>query len=254
MLNESLYFLEALKEYREPTWGLLGDGLNPADPSGNALLYEAHAAWIYRDLTGCNFAHEDFYKAVGLLRAGGGLLYRKPPSKYHDEQTHDDYIGVASAGFSVADGIRQHGESHGWFYDCWSPETTFWKALKRIATRVEPWRYLSNWHGRFPGLKEHYLISAGQKPSLWGWMKWIASIAWTVREKGNESGWLLDYLKLRIANEKYPFHWAVVLANKVYKLGLNEHYNGHISEVYRVYFGPNHPLARWSAWPPVPKA
>jgi hypothetical protein len=252
VVTEANYFLASLNEYRDPNHGLLGDGFKPAEPSGNSLLYEAHAAIIWRDLTGMNYPHVDFYRACSILMAGEGLFFRKPPPA-QDEESQDDYIGVAAASKQMASSIVAHGELYGWFYDCFSPSCSLLEALKLVVGRYEPFSYLGLWHGRFPGLKSHYKIGAGLSPSFLGWVAWCFNVCWSVRKKGNESGWLMSYLMLRVANEQFPDHWAVKDATKFFKMQLNEYYFGHIGQVYSAYFGPLHPLTRFAAWPGPPR-
>lgn len=151
-------FLEALKAYRDPQYNLLGDHMTPANPSGNALLYESHAARIYKDLVSnyilnSNYVtdgfccHPEFYDAVKLLQVTPGLLRRKPlPSQ--DEESHDDYVGVSSVSPTNAMYIALRGRIRGWLYDTWRPNATFCKAIKWIVCRYKPISYLKFWHGR----------------------------------------------------------------------------------------------------------
>jgi hypothetical protein len=244
-------FVEDLKDYREPLYGLLGDMKHPEDPSGNSLLYEAHAVWIARDLAGLNYASASFYRATNLLQAAIGLYYRKPLPA-HDDETQDDYIGIASASTVQAGRIVARGIQRGWFFDTWSPNTGFRDALKLLLRRVEGIKYLGCWHRRFPGLVPHYKISAGFNPGFFGWLTWSLSILWTIRKRGNESGWLLDYLKLRAADRLFPTNLAVRLVRKAFISQLNRHYFGNVANVYVTYFGVTHPLARYSSWPSKP--
>jgi hypothetical protein len=199
-------FIEELKDYREPVYGLLGDGIKPTTPSGNALLYEAHAGFIYDDLNGVGPAHfVAFYKAADLLAVNSGqlavdigLLNKKPPPAA-DFQTHDDYIGCAAYSRSCALKIVEHGKAHGWVFDNRTPSLTFWQALK--TGRLEAW------HGRFPGLVAHYLIASGEDPGFLHWLMWLGTIFNVTRSQGDESAWLLTYLKVRAAERMFPDHW-----------------------------------------------
>jgi hypothetical protein len=240
-------FIEELKAYREPVHHLLGDGLSPTHPSGNALLYESHAAQIVQDM-GYEPGLTRIYEALDILRAGIGLYNRKPPPAT-DPQAHDDYTGAAAINPASAANIVLRGETMGWVYDNRRPYATFWKAIAWIGRGSQSISYLKYWHARLPGQIQHYQIGARQSPSVLGWLSWMGSIMWTVRKPSNESGWLLDYLKLRTGIKHFPTHWAVKVASWWYKRQLNKHYSGCISHVYAVYFGAEHPLARYSAWP-----
>lgn len=254
-MNLAQLFIQELKGYREPRWGLLGDGFKPKDPSGNSLLYESHAAWIWSDLMRYEFKrpHKEFHRVVGLLEGNrDGTFYRKPPEAFRDDQSHDDYTGVASAFGFYAFQIAIRGTFKGWFYDSWRPEVGFWQAVKEILTRKKSISYLKFWHARLPGQIQHYKISANQSPSHLGWLLWLGSIVWTTRRQGNESGWLLDYLKLRVALHYFPENIYVRIANKWFIRQLNKYYFGNINRVYAVYFGAEHPLARYSSWPTKP--
>lgn len=247
-------FKTELARYRDPKYGLLGDGINPVDPSGNALLYEAHAAQITTDAANgaLGLVLVDLNKAINLLKVKPGLFRRKPkPAK--DKQSHDDYIGVAAVSWRCADQIAERGEARGWFFDNHAPNASFGKACYWVLRGWKPLSYLWDfWHGRFPGFIQHINIAALQPPGKVGWLIWLASIWWSCRSKGNESGKLLDYLKVRTAEQVYPEHWATKRAVEVYVNCLNNHYDGNVSSVYAVYFGPTHPFALYSDWPRIP--
>jgi hypothetical protein len=233
-------FKASLDAYRDKTHGLLGDSIAPEHPSGNALLYESHAAIIARDL-GDNI-WLPFYKAADLLKKETKEgLFRRKPIPADDFNTHDDYVGVAAYSPSEARKIHRYGYMNSWVYDHRYPGMGWWKALFT--------GHIDAWHARFPGLIEHYLISSNNEPSIKGWVAWYLSIWWTTRNKGNESGWLLDYLKVRSAARLFPKSFFVKSAVSRYVKQLEKHYGGNIKNVYSVYFGATHPFASYSHWP-----
>lgn len=257
-LDESANFLKALEKYRDARFHLLGDGPNPVDPSGNTILYECHALLIYNDLKHAfnNIGmywiecYPEYREMLKELTVASGLYRRKPRSD--EDQAHDDYTGLAFSLGSVAVTIYKRGLETGFYYDWKQPNKTLKQTLINIIKRKEPVTNLKFWHARLPGQAQHYGIGCGKSPSLFGWLLWLGSILFTIRKPNEESGWLLDYLKLRTALIWFPSHWAVKIAKWAFVKQLNKHYFGSISRVYGVYFGPNHPFARYSSWPSPP--
>lgn len=252
MVSPADLFLEKLREYRDPIHDLLGDMPAPLDPSGNALLYESHAAWIVKDYNKLGLHHSHFYNVLQKLTMASGLLNRKPlPAK--DPQTHDDYIGAVSVCSAFGLYVYRRGREKGWWYNNLQPNQTFWQGVANVVLGRAPISSLDFWHGRMPGVKQHYMLSAGVDPGKLGWLSWLLSIWWTTRKPGNESGWLLTYLMIRTAEELCPNRkWTEWAASRFLKK-LHEFYGGTVQELYVRYFGPNHPLSLTACWPKLPK-
>lgn len=242
----SLY--SELQQYRDPMWGLLMEAPERAHPSGNAMLYEAHALYVASLVskpTGANVNR--FLSTYGAVIEDQGLIRRKPRSD--EDQSHDDYTGLAYGlswyDRSLVKAILTFGRNHGWFYD--------WKAPLRLgsissyfalAGRIieSKGRYLKFWHRRLAGQIEHYKLCAGEHLNALEWAVWLGSIVFTNPQ--NTSGFLLDELKIAAAKEAGHSNLAVRLADKWRKRGLEKVYSGRLSVAYAYYFGKRHPFAR----------
>lgn len=247
-MNSIEDFLIALKVYRDPKYGLLGDSVYPNDPSGNALLYEAHAARVVKDKIPSGIPHSEFYMALNILEAAPGLFMRKPlPAK--DPQTHDDFIGATALNFSAAVEVYCRGVTKGWWYNNLNPEESFWQGIKNILLMKSSISSIDFWHGRMPGVPQHYMLAAGVDPGVLGWLTWLLSIFWSTKDRGNESGWLLTYLQVRTASERFPGSKWITTAESRFRSQLDKHYGGDVANIYAIYFGPYHPFASFCHWP-----
>lgn len=237
-----------LQQYRDPMWGLLMEAPLSVAPSGNAVLYEAHALYVtglVSKLTGANVNR--FLSTYGAVIEDQGLIRRKPRSD--EDQSHDDYTGLAYGltryDRTLAKAIVTFGRNHGWFYDWKAPlrlgsiSSYFTLAGRIIESRG---RYLKFWHRRLAGQIEHYKICAGERLNTLEWAVWLGSIVFTNPQ--NTSGFLLDELKIAAAKDAGHDNLAVRLADKWRINGLRRVYSGKLSVAYSYYFGKDHPFSR----------
>jgi hypothetical protein len=231
-------FQEAVAQYSDAKYGLIGDGLNPTDPSGNSMLYEGHYALVGRHVglsswtLGFNIG-----RAYQLLEVKPGLINRKPGAT--DPEAQDDYIGLTAAAVfaddrAYAQRVVSYGRANGWNYDNLSPDSN-----SIIDKLNQHFRY---WHARLPGLTQHYKYCAGDELSQLGKLLWLAGAVGPALFHNGASGMLLSLLKIKAA----PDNRYTRIAKRVFQWRLNRSYGGTIQGLYAAYFGEAHPFAVFS--------
>jgi hypothetical protein len=219
-----------IETYREPSSRAVSVHRFPGDRSvDNGILFsatyltlldlkdqEAERAWFYDFIRSCEFER--------------GLYRRYPGGEGFD--AHDDYVGILVAskllGLPFAAEIVEYGERHGWIFGGQEQETAKHRAF---------WR--------FSYFKALAYACAGKRVGLGRQL--LASL--TFLENAHEprehtSGkCLLHLVAIGLEDQRGPIRatlalWRAVM-RKRYPLGLGE--------LYSVYFGPEHPLARAAA-------
>lgn len=223
--------MDALIPYRDTKYYFIGDGEYPSDPSGNSALYEGHVVALSDGeyINNLNYIYS-------LLKVVPGLINRKPNAS--DRQTHDDYTGLALKSI-IADDIVEYGKANYGFYDNNNPNKSLGWYLKTVINNPE---YLIRFnHYIRPGQRAHYRMMAGHKISLLSALIWSGSIITTSRNKQNESGKLLDYLKLWGALT-YAEHQNTLVQRIILWTAKYFYSKVDIKETYRIYFGNKHPF------------
>lgn len=223
--------LALIDTYRDPIYGLLGEHPHPEHPSGNAALYEGHVHYLLGEST------KSLVDLFCLLEAAPGLINRKPNST--DEQTHDDYTGL-SLSRALSIDFLNYGNNNLGFYDNNNPNMSKWWYLKQV---IKSPRYMRFNHFIRPGQRAHYKFGARLTSSVGPleMLLWSLSIITTALTKDNESGKLLDNLKLYVANRclRDMSWWQKKLLQFTWTFFYKR---VNIKECYRIYFGESHPF------------
>lgn len=206
------------------------------DPDGNGILYAGTYGLLYSKLFGeygLAAEHSALLYRNSYLREKPGVLTRGP-HKWGDPQTHDDYIGLctlsAMGGGGAATAVYQHGKRNWWFY-----------------FRSGGWRDRFNAiFYRIPGVVQHIKMCAGERlTALDSFMLAVGLYFNSFTKKSSTSGkivkWHMASIYLRGSQKNWLCDWAV----QKWIEALMEKYPGGMGEVFEIYYGPDHPLAKW---------
>jgi len=217
------------------------------EPDGNPILYLGDLIYVWSsyypiqqwliDLLKLNYA--EAYVGKGRISRG--------KHKALDTQEHDDYIGLAYAAQEcgqgwIADEIVEHGHS------------TFWNYEDPLSeSGIVDW--LKDWHGRFPGLVQHYKLCSDKYRKL-GWFDqfWLAISFKFASKKVDAGGDKMLLLRYKAyMNQPYRYNlcdWAIRSWVDAYRLK----YRNLTGSLMQVYFDrnesmigePRHVFARWT--------
>jgi len=215
-------------------------------PDGNAVLYLGDLVYVWKS----HFEIEQWLKDLVRATYLDALIEPGRISRGHhkalDEEGHDDPIGLAYAAQEcgegwIADAIVEHGLK------------TFWEYEDPVAA-PGIWDWLKDWHGRFPGLAQHYkLCSTRYRELNWFDRFWFAiSFAFPSR-KVNGSGDNMSLLRRKAYLNQEHRYWLCDWALKRWEKSYREKYPNLTGSLMQVYFDrndamrgdPNHVFAKW---------
>lgn len=220
------------ESYRDKL-GFISGTRNPEGSSGNAVLFAAEEAILRRKL-------DDWSGSVTLVQSiracceiERGLLKRPHPFS-QDQESLDDYIGLAAIDPGLAREALAYGRAH--FYR----PLPFLKLAYQYSMRNEEKDVIA-WLGRFPAMIAHLQFAAGETPPLWRRLWWTASIAMSGKPD-QQDPWILSWVMLE-TNAKGDSFLADV-AHGFWRWRLERAYPKGLSEVFRKYFNDEaHPIA-----------
>lgn len=221
-----------LPGYQDP-FGIMQDRNHVVD--GNALLYTGTMLVLLSDEE--DFPNVDdrltFARAIAEAEIQPGLLMKY--SKPADQESHDDYVGMAAASALIDNGnfakrVLRFGRSHKYGWD---------------NLNTDDWSF-RDFFVRFPGWWAHMKSAAGEwlNPidQLWSFIDLVGIVFY----EDGASGTLMTYLRYKTFTQK-----SSAWLNPLTRLGcvifktayLRRHPKG-IKESYAEYFGPNYPFSQ----------
>jgi hypothetical protein len=222
--------------------GFISGEKNPGAPSGNALLFTAEAMLVLRQ-QGClaQFDRDLFLIQVSEACEIITGLYKRPPPYSQDQESQDDYIGLAAAsyflGTSHARDMLEYGREH----------VYRWRFLRLPyqydKAHVEESRVFDAWLGRFVTAMIHIQWAAGERPALWRRLWWACSVAFS-GSKDDQDPWLLNWLMIHTMDGRSRIG---VVAASIWRWRLRRAFPDGIRQVFARYFNdPGHPLAKYA--------
>jgi hypothetical protein len=210
-----------------------------AELDGNSILYAGTYGLLHQRLFS---SYEDagihsllLYKD-SYLPSQPGVITRGP-HKENDPQTHDDYVGMASlsylGGSGAAKAIALHGKNH-----CWSFRRKGHNTIAEIFN-AQFWR--------LPGLVQHLKLCARGEWNALDYLFWsIGVFASSFAKHGDTSGTILTWHFVRVYEQSGKKNWLCDWAVRKWKLQINSLYLNAMGDVFRIYYGPDHPFAKWA--------
>jgi hypothetical protein len=210
-----------------------------AEPDGNGILYAGTYGLLYARLFGVYenaSAHSVILYKKSYLPDQPGLITRGP-HKWEDPQAHDDYVGLASLSFlggsGAAKAITLHGSTHGWSF------------LRKGRTNFREVFNAQFW--RLPGLVQHLKLCAQED---WNWFDcalWALGVySNSFAKHGDTSGTILKWHFIRVYELSGKKNWLCDWAVRKWKHQINSLYQNAMGDVFRIYYGPDHPFAKWA--------
>ena len=195
---------------------------NPSGSTGNDLLISAeckrvltsYGLWEQADQDALNTAITKYSQIVP------GLYQR--PGWSQDQEQPDDYYGLGYCDQKVADNINHYGKHLFWYFK---------------TSSAAKWYEPMFW--RWPALMAHIKWSAGLTPNLFLRLWWCLSVAFT---GSDEDGYKINRTMIEVAGNK---GWMERWATEGFWKRLGNSY-GSMKNVYRAYYGENHPLSKWA--------
>lgn len=213
-------FLIDLKEYREPLTGAVSNRKNPGDLScDNGIDFTAVAilvgSRIGAILTGFNTM------CVKYERGKPGEFKRHPTLGDGSSMSWDDHTSAAALSPWLAWRILRFGQEHGWVWD---------RGTKKL------WR--------FPIFIPTVKASAyGSINIFWQFLASLAYLANCFEGHGHTSG----KKSLWVAQKAlYGKGFLITGAINLWRWAQQKRYPGGIKDVFTIYFGPDHPITRYS--------
>lgn len=164
-----------------------------------------------------------FYKACEVEP---GLICRYP-GKESNGISQDEMIGAATLDAAAAECIYQYGQKHWWYYD----------VSKNGFS-------LSKWMGRFIDFKPYIKHAARFKLNIFQQLAWtVGTIITTFSSYDNTSSKLLKWVQLKKMEHNY---YLCDLAIIFFRWKMSRQYKNGLKDVMGIYFGPNHPLAKYA--------
>jgi hypothetical protein len=174
----------------------------------------------------------DFGHLIKKCETSEGVLSRTP-SKAGGQEGPDDYTGVAAASSAFADSMVDHGRSHFWVFN------NVGKDIRNPDGSI-------NWAAffiRFPALVAHMRYSAGYRPNLFLKTAWRLSVLTCGLLNNDQDSWILTWLLIHAAGDRGTVNKFIT---RTWVRKLRKRFPGGISEVFRNYFGFNHPISRYA--------
>jgi hypothetical protein len=222
--------------------GFISGEANPQGSSGNALLFTAYAMLVLRQ-QGClaQFDRDLFLIQVAEACEIIPGLYKRPPPYSQDQESQDDYIGLAAASYflntSHARDALEYGREH--YYKKWC----FYCKYQYDKAHVEESQVFNAWLGRFVTAMIHMQWAAGEYPALWRRLWWAYSVAFS-GSKNEQDPWLLNWLMIHTMDGRSRIG---LVGASIWQWRLKRAFPGGIKQVFARYFNdPNHPLARYA--------
>lgn len=154
-------------------------------------------------------------------------LYKRYPDCTGNNSV-DNLVAAAFASKAQALLIYIRGKKMHWSFDVENPDEF-------------SWRY---WYGRFIGFSPFIKMAAGASIGLVGQLLWsLACIFSALSSKQNTSDKLLQYLMNRIVGGRY---WLCDRAMEFWRKIMARKYPGGMRDVYAIYYGPDHPFAKYA--------
>lgn len=221
-------------------------------PDGNAILYVGDLVYVWR-------SHFDIEPWLGdLVRVNyiqakieSGRISRGR-HKLMDNQSHDDFIGLAYAAQEtgngwIADEIIEHGRKTFWNYE----DPTEIKFRLSIEGFKE---WFQDWHFRFPGQTQHYKLCSTKYQYLnWFDRFWFSMNFFFSKNRINGGGHKMELLMRKAYLNQKERYWLCDWALKVWEKKIRKLYPNLTGDMMQVYFDrddelkgkPNHVFARW---------
>ena len=215
-------------------------------PDGNALLYLGDLVYVWNSF----FESEPWLSDLVKLNYADAYIGKGRISRGHhkklDTQEHDDYTGLAYAAQEtgngwIADEIVEHGLENFWDYEDPIEEPGILDWLK-------------DWHGRFPGLAQHYKLCSDkyQKLGLFNRFWFAISFAFTGK-KVDGGGDKMILLRRKAYLNQPNRYWICDWALARWEAGFRIKYPYLSGSLMQVYFDrndqmkgePRHVFARW---------
>ncbi len=148
--------------------------------------------------------------------------------------SHDDIMLICAAGYfwnwEIPQKIVHYGRKHSWTYDNTNPG--------KPSPKV--------WHGRFPGVIQHYKVSAGEKLSAIDRFLWCMGIWVTIWWTNGTSGSQKDLFAVITMVESPKNHsWSVKKTIRAFHQNVIKHW-GSVPDMLAVYHGASHPFVEAS--------
>jgi hypothetical protein len=160
--------------------------------------------------------------------------FSRSPDGSGGQEGPDDYTGVAAASPTFASFIVDYGRQRFWVYNNTNPGS-----LRTQAGDI-------NWAAffiRFPGLIAHLHYGANITPNWWLRQAWRLTVLWSALTASGQDDWILTWLLVVTAGEKSTLNrWC----KRLWLHRLLKAYPGGINEVFKNYFGFQHPIAKWA--------
>lgn len=231
---------------------------------GNALLYTSHVAialWIHgaRSIKGWRTFYENAMAGVRRCEVTSGIYRRHPVHYCRDQESHDDYVGLATlssfGGSSVAAMIARRGAQK--VAVCIPIKV--WRWTIKINLNL-PW-YLPNaaefdpalggkfgmsaWLGRFVPMVTHVRACAGLSTKWWQRLAWSLAVATSgVKNPKRNDVWILPW---NMCMAQRTFSPMEAKARDYFFKRLKKHWGDKpMSQVFRAYFAKHHPLCEWA--------
>lgn len=224
------------KQY-EDEFGMINPDIGHT--SGNGNYYTAHYVLVLAQQKNIDLVDmsEEFLRLRCIYKKNimdNGILMRNPLNQW-GKQGPDDYFGIALAAYVMSlpcmiRPIIEYGRSTFPHY---------------VFNNIEPKKITgSAWMGRRRDLIGCLKIAAYMKPSLFDKIILLGGIFISSFDKKEDfNGWLLNYTKVKICEDK---GWLFKMVCKKWKKNANKHFKT-IGEMYACYFNNHkHPLVKWN--------
>lgn len=151
-------------------------------------------------------------------------VFNRTPTNVTDQNSIDDYMGVAVFAAYIDKGFAErflaHGEKYAWVYNNVDTKNSF---------------NFSAYFGRFPALIATMKFAADRKPGLLQEIYWAGSVIWAAfQDASDQDGWRMSFMMVKVAKSRtlltalatWVWKWR---AKKVLKNGIG----GNLSEYWR---------------------
>lgn len=260
--NEKI--LRAFAPYRDP-FGLFHDrptaGPTGTEPlgthgCGNSLLYTSHVAialWINgaRSVKTWRTFYEQALVGYKACEVKPGLFRRHPVHYAHDQESHDDYAGIATfCSFGQGEMVERIAQRGGTKYSVNLP-IRLWRWKWNITLKLY-WYFpndpkfqqnfgFSAFLGRFIPLVNHVKGCSNLSRPIWQQLIWGLAIATAgFRDPKRNDVWILPW-NMCMANRR--FTKLELFFRRIFFKRLRKHWGEKpMAQVFRAYFGKYHPL------------
>jgi hypothetical protein len=199
---------------------------------GNTILYSGHYALLHYLLFGTYKAAEDHSQKIYIDSKVDWGIINRGPHKPDDNQSHDDYIGLATMSFLGSGYVARLFYERG---------PSFYKR----GSGSRAWFNSQLW--RIPGPWQHLKLCAGYDLNWFDRFWWSLGIVSTsFAKKESTSGRLMDWHLRHVYRISKKNYWLCNLAMDFVEKRNSKIYPNLMGDVFSIYFTKEHILAKWS--------